>query len=161
MDPSEIVTEFDASEYNDAIDCMNAALGELEESERPVQQRGRFLVCVDFDGVLNSYTSGWTGDACHCPDAPVEGAIAWLEDCVRNEKLEVCVYSSRSRYAGGPEAIGRWLLQHGFDVGLFPTIWFPTRKPPASILIDDRAFLFEGTFPSAETLLAFKPWNKR
>ncbi len=38
---------------------------------------------------------------------------------------------------------------------------FPTQKPAANMTIDDRAFHFEGTFPSAAWLKYFKPWNKR
>jgi hypothetical protein len=34
-------------------------------------------------------------------------------------------------------------------------------KPPALMTIDDRAITFDGTFPPAETIKAFKPWNKR
>jgi hypothetical protein len=40
---------------------------------------------------------------------------------------------------------------------------FPTQKPAAFLTIDDRAICFQGSFEQLdpETLLAFKPWNKR
>ena len=37
----------------------------------------RPILCVDFDGVIHSYTSGWEGIDM-IPDPPVEGAIKWL-----------------------------------------------------------------------------------
>ena len=40
-------------------------------------------------------------------------------------------------------------------------IAFPEHKPSAAISIDDRAVTFTGSWPSIETLQAFKPWNKQ
>ena len=40
-------------------------------------------------------------------------------------------------------------------------IKWPTEKPPAMVTLDDRAITFTGEWPSIETLLAFKPWNKK
>ena len=37
------------------------------------------IICVDFDGVIHSYTSGWKGIDV-IPDDPVPGAIEWLEE---------------------------------------------------------------------------------
>jgi FMN phosphatase YigB (HAD superfamily) len=39
-------------------------------------------------------------------------------------------------------------------------IKFPRKKPPAHLLIDDRAYCFRGEWPALEELRAFKPWNK-
>jgi len=44
---------------------------------------------------------------------------------------------------------------------LFKKIKFPTKKPAAFLIIDDRCFLFEGIFPELKSLLDFKPWNKK
>ena len=39
-------------------------------------------------------------------------------------------------------------------------IRFTTDKPSAMVTIDDRALTFDGTWPSFDSLKAFKPWNK-
>ena len=44
---------------------------------------------------------------------------------------------------------------------IFKQIEFPTEKPSAMIGIDDRVLTFDGTWPDMDTLLNFKPWNKR
>lgn len=51
-------------------------------------------LCVDFDGVVHSYTSPWKGAAV-ISDPPVPGAIEWLLACL--DYFEVVIYSSRSR----------------------------------------------------------------
>ena len=38
---------------------------------------------------------------------------------------------------------------------------FPLFKPPVHMTIDDRALMFDGTFPDRETIEAFRPWNKK
>lgn len=40
-------------------------------------------ICIDFDGVLHSYTSGWQGEDV-ASDPPVPGAIEWLREMIRN-----------------------------------------------------------------------------
>lgn len=125
------------------------------------------IVCVDFDGVLHSYTSGWKG-ACVIPDPPVPGALEWLISASQDPRLEVCVYSSRSKEPGAIHAMKEWLRRY---IGEFVSaevedqvlarLTFPTQKPAASMTIDDRAFCFEGSFPTIDWILEFKPWNKR
>jgi hypothetical protein len=119
---------------------------------------GKPILCIDFDGVLHSYKSGWQGPTT-ISDPPVEGAISWLADLVRDGYFSIAIYSSRSRYEGGIAAMKKWLFDNGFyAIGL---LTFPTEKPPAFLQIDDRAICFEGTFPSIEEMKVFKPWNKR
>ena len=128
-------------------------------------------LCVDFDGVLNSYKSGWQGPRT-IPDPPVDGAIKWLESLLglpdslgamhqEPPKFKVCIFSSRSRYIGGRRAMKKWLLRHGFHPVYMERLSFPIRKPPAHVLLDDRAICFEGTFPDPDELSAFRPWNRR
>jgi len=127
----------------------------------------RYIVCVDFDGVIHSYSSGWARNkpqeeaALIINDPPVEGAFDWLEALAVDNRFEVCVYSSRSKYPGAPKAMQRWMLDHGFNREAVTHLQWPTQKPAANMTIDDRAFCFEGDFPSREWLLRFKPWNKR
>lgn len=117
------------------------------------------ILCVDFDGVVHSYISGWKG-ADVIPDPPVSGAIAWLDQMLK-EGWDVQIYSSRSRQQGGIQAMKSWIIAHadaGFDV---ERLGWPTEKPAAYLTIDDRAICFQGSFPSSEELEAFTPWNER
>lgn len=128
------------------------------------------ILCLDFDGVLHSYTSGWKG-AKSIPDKPVEGAIEWIRSllgCPENEGIgpryldfKVCIYSSRSRYWGGRKAIKKWLIKHGLTKYEVELISFPLMKPAAFLQIDDRAICFTGKFPTSKEMLSFKPWNKK
>ena len=124
------------------------------------------LLCLDFDGVIHSYTSGWRG-ADVVPDPPVPGAIAFLRDAVK--RFRVAIFSSRSNQAGGLTAMAEWLGYHVLnermsddeDLAWASAIEWPTEKPAAMVTIDDRAITFDGTWPALETLLAFQPWNKK
>lgn len=128
------------------------------------------ILCIDFDGVLHSYSSGWKG-ARTVPDPPVNGAIKWLESLLgcpdyygiadRYKDFKVCIYSSRSRYWGGKNAMKKWLVKWGFDPNYLELISFPLMKPAAFLQIDDRAITFSGIFPTVEEMKAFKPWNKK
>ena len=71
--------------------------------------RGLPILCVDFDGVIHSYSSGWKG-ARSIPDKPVDGALRFLYEA--SKFFEVNIYSSRSRYFGGRWAMKRWLRWH-------------------------------------------------
>ncbi|MBX7192357.1 MAG: hypothetical protein K1X94_09875 [Sandaracinaceae bacterium] len=119
--------------------------------------RRRTLV-VDFDGVLHSYSSGWKGPT-SIPDPPVEGALSFLERAT--QRFEVAVLSSRSREAGGIDAMKKWLLEHGLDPLVLGQLRFPRTKPPAHVYLDDRGWRFDGVFPSLEAIEAFEPWHKR
>lgn len=133
------------------------------------------ILCLDFDGVLHSYTSGWKGAAI-IPDPPVKGAVEFLDCAI--EQFNVQIFSSRSHQEGGTEAMRQWLrthvcrhfdceFHHGspreFDraMAILDGVTFATEKPPAFVTIDDRAVQFTGVWPSLAELLAFKPWNKR
>lgn len=118
------------------------------------------IICIDFDGVLHSYSSGWQG-ADVANDPPVPGAIEWLTDLIVKNEVDPQIYSSRSRQEGGILCMKEWLIKHGMSPSMADMIAFPTQKPAAFLTIDDRAICFDGTFPTAEMMKAFKPWNKR
>jgi len=116
------------------------------------------ILCLDFDGVLHSYTSSWKG-ADVVPDPPVPGALEFM---IEAEKyFTIKIYSSRSNQPGGIKAMHDWICKHlGYEPD-FLVEAFPTEKPPAFLTIDDRAIQFTGTFPSIQSLIDFKPWNKK
>ncbi len=124
------------------------------------------ILCVDFDGVLHSYSSGWKGVGV-VPDPPVPGAIKWLREMIG--PFEVCVYSSRSKHFIGveamKEAIKRWAIEEGDCPAeaeeLVEMLKFPDQKPAAFLTIDDRCICFDGTFPTATEISSFVPWNKK
>lgn len=117
------------------------------------------ILCLDFDGVCHSYTSGWKG-ANVIPDDPVPGLFVFLNDAIKY--FEVNIFSSRSHQDGGLEAMKDWFAKHGsLCPGIIAELKFPLEKPSAMISIDDRAITFNGTWPDMETLLNFIPWNKK
>ncbi|MES9841245.1 MAG: hypothetical protein ABW134_11885 [Candidatus Thiodiazotropha endolucinida] len=130
------------------------------------------IICVDFDGVIHSYTSGWKGVDV-IPDPPVPGAIKWLEDhlpvpdslCALAPPHEgpiVQIYSSRSKSWRGRRAMKKWLIDNGLHEGYINEgiLKFPVKKPAAFLTIDDRAICFKGNFPSTDEMMSFVPWNK-
>jgi len=124
------------------------------------------ILCLDFDGVIHSYSSGWKG-ADTIPDDPVEGAIAFMREAV--DHFTVHIFSSRSNQPGGLEAMREWLGDHvakeriddDEDLAWATLIEWPLEKPPALVTIDDRAITFTGAWPEMAELMAFKPWNKQ
>ena len=151
----------------------------------------KLILCLDFDGVIHSYKSGWKG-ARVIPDPPVPGALEFLVKATQH--FQVVILSSRSHQWGGRRAMKKWVFQNLVDLtrggfGETPYWWrarvavtafadpwpdevrhaakniiksikWPLFKPPAQITIDDRAITFTGEWPTVETLLDFKPWNK-
>ena len=133
-------------------------------------------ICVDFDGVIHSYNSGWQG-ADIIPDLPVTGAIEGLHRLCDDPEVEVAIYSSRSGEENGITAMKDWLDE-------WETVWrserervgitaeqpflskrcvFPESKPPAIVYIDDRGIQFNGDWDilMPERLKNFVPWNKK
>lgn len=112
------------------------------------------ILCLDFDGVLHSYKSGWQG-AGVIADPPVPGAVEFVQAALQS--FQVAVFSSRSNSAEGRAAMQAWCEKWGFPVHQMD---FPAQKPAAFLTLDDRAWCFRGTFPAIADLLAFVPWNK-
>lgn len=125
------------------------------------------ILCLDFDGVIHSYSSGWKG-AHVVPDPPVDGAMRFIWEA--SDHFQVAIFSSRSNQGGGIPAMRQWLTGHFRDFWAadrttcddkLAEIMWPTSKPAAMITIDDRALTFEGTWPKIDDLKSFQPWNKR
>lgn len=129
-------------------------------------QTAKPILCVDFDGVIHSYKSGWiTAD--NIPDPPVPGAIEWLYRAL--QFFDVQIYSSRSKHPAGIQGMRSWLLRHACEIWpdhprvvneLMAEIKFPIAKPAAFLTIDDRAICFTGDWDALNPvdLLRFKPW---
>jgi len=133
------------------------------------------ILCLDFDGVLHSYSSGWQGAAV-IPDPPTDGMAGFLDKAV--EIFDVQIFSSRTHQPGGVDAMKAFIwdaLAHHFDcpfagdprgldraLAVRDAISYPTEKPPAMVTIDDRALCFTGNWSDfdPQRLLEFKPWNK-
>lgn len=127
------------------------------------------ILCVDFDGVIHSYSSGWQG-AANIPDPPVPGAMLWLERAIKY--FDVVIYSSRSKETDGRNAMRNWIFQYGYNelstqraTVLVEAITFAHEKPSAFLTIDDRVVRFDGDWLDValdpEILRTFKPWNKK
>lgn len=124
------------------------------------------ILCLDFDGVVHSYTSGWKG-ARNIPDPPTEGALQFMQNALDNG-WDVVIHSSRGRSWGGISAMRSWLRKHAddfwYETPLGPgleDVRFTRWKPSALVTLDDRAMTFTGAWPELAALRAFKPWYKR
>jgi hypothetical protein len=123
------------------------------------------ILCVDFDGVIHSYKSGWQGPA-RIDDEPVPGAIQFLYEAL--QAFRVCIFSSRSNSQAGIDAMQNYVALHAAKytgyVHDFKRWWedieYPTNKPSAFVTLDDRALNFSGVWPSISLLLNFKPWHE-
>jgi hypothetical protein len=122
------------------------------------------ILCLDFDGVCHSYTSGWKG-ASVIPDDAVPGLFEFLEQAA--PIFDIQVFSTRSNLVGGIQAMQtwfneqhkKWRAKSGHGRELVP-ISFPTEKPAAQVTLDDRAITFNGVFPDVNSLRNFQPWNR-
>jgi hypothetical protein len=100
--------------------------------EEPADPRP--VVCVDLNGVLDSYT-GWQGSK-HW-DPPTPGAEEFLREL--NERgFRVVVFTTRWE----PDARA-WLAEHGL---LRHVAEITDRKPAAHVFVDDRAVCYRGDF---------------
>lgn len=130
------------------------------------------ILCLDFDGVIHSYTTPWR-DGDIIPDPPVPGAIEFILKA--RKYFRVAIFSSRSHMTGGIRAMQEWLQLHMIhslnliqglqldDIAriVYDEIEWPDYKPAAFLSIDDRAMAFHGIWPDPEGLLSFRPWNKK
>ena len=83
------------------------------------------ILCLDFDGVLHSYSSGWKG-ARRIPDPPVPGALEFVVGAL--DLFRVAVLSSRSHQWFGRASMKLWLFRHlvaaaGNDYSDTPEWW--------------------------------------
>ena len=124
-------------------------------------------ICLDFDGVIHSYESGWKGID-EVADDVVPGFFEWADEAAQHFRL--VVYSARSCEERGIAAMVRWMAEQrekwraaGGASPKEAEFEFAREKPKAFLYVDDRAHCFDGDWSklSPEAIEAFKPWNKR
>ena len=138
----------------------------------PTEQHPK-TICIDFDGVVHRYDSGWIA-ANRITDIPVDGAISGLHHLCDDPEIEVAIHSARSAQPGGIAAMKEWLDywenewrdHNGIppDDGTWLTerCQFPTDKPAAMVYVDDRGINFDGDWSKITTELKdYQPWNRR
>lgn len=109
-------------------------------------------VLVDFDGVINSYRSGWKGDEV-IPDPPVTGMREAIKS-LREQGFEVVVCSSRAMTKPGHDAIHCYLKKNGIEVD-----GITSEKTPSVAIVDDRAICFDGDAEGlVDKVKNLKPW---
>ncbi len=124
-------------EGHDAIDRILATRpASLDLLDKLQIERAIKTICLDFDGVIHSYRSGWQGEAT-IPDPPIHGVREAIEHL--RKRYRVVVHSARSRTEDGRQAISRWLAKHDIEVDEICA-----HKPPAFVYVDDRAIPFQG-----------------
>jgi hypothetical protein len=132
-----------------------ATYGHEKKSSQAIHNK---IIAVDFDGVINSYKSGWTSPL-DLPDAPVPGVFKWLETLVYTEGFSVIINSSRCKYDGFNEACIKWFRKYGMPEDIIVRIGFSALKPAAYVTIDDRTINFTGDhFPTPDEINSYKSW---
>jgi hypothetical protein len=125
------------------------------------------ILCLDFDGVIHSYTSGWKGFTT-IPDPVTKGFFDWLEEA--SKLFKVVIFSSRCTDPRGIKAMREWLrgeaTAHYVTLENVPDhvrlLTFADHKPAALVTIDDRAVTFDGDWShyDPKKLRDFQPWYK-
>jgi hypothetical protein len=108
-------------------------------------------VCLDFDGVVHSYKSGWKGYSV-IPDPPVPGVKEAIDELRKTYMVKI--FSTRCKKAEGIAAIEKYLEKYDIKVSAICE-----SKPSAFIYVDDRGFTFNGDWPAAVAAIkGFKSW---
>lgn len=109
-------------------------------------------ICFDFDGVIHSYTSGWKGETV-ISDPPVPGIRETIKT-LKEDGYEIVIFTSRASSRLGREAVELYLLAKDIPFNLVTAI-----KPPAKVLVDDRAINFNGDVTGLiEKIINFRSW---
>ncbi len=111
-------------------------------------------VAIDLDGVLHSYTRGWTGP--YPEDDPNPGAVEFVEGLIA-DGFRVVIMTTRASTIEGEAAVFTWLEHHGF-----PPLEVTSKKIPAIAYVDDRAVPFVGDWEATRNgVVHFKNEVKR
>ena len=124
-------------EGHEAIDrlIMAAPASEMVMERSGINTQMR-TICLDFDGVVHSYQTGWKGEDV-IPDPPIHKVGIAIKRLRKDYR--VVIFSARCRTEAGCVAIETWLDKHSIEVDEVCR-----HKPPAHIYVDDRAVRFSG-----------------
>ena len=107
---------------------------------------GKQIVCVDFDGVLNTYTE-WRGP--NVLFSARDGVEEFLSELA--EKFNVVIFTVRD-----PVRVKEWIMHYGLELYIADVT---NVKPHAVAYIDDRAICFRGDFDQTlRELETFEPF---
>lgn len=124
---------------HDAIDrLLSVRPADVATCAKNGIEPARQTICLDFDGVIHSYVSGWRGIEV-ISDPPIHGTDEAIRKLRR--QYRVVVHSARCATEEGRDAICAWLKKHQIEVDEVCE-----HKPPATIYVDDRAVRFKGNW---------------
>jgi len=113
-------------------------------------------IAIDFDGVINSYISGWQGET--QTDAPVLSAMESISDLF-NRGYKLIIFSTRAQSQEGIKTIREYIRKHAENNLLADSIEITDKKPIADMYVDDRAIPFTGDWKETlDKIETFKPW---
>ncbi|KKN60313.1 hypothetical protein LCGC14_0533630 [marine sediment metagenome] len=141
----------------DGSNWLATRCGKHRSTHWHVNEGNQGDIALDFDGVINSYKSGFVAID-NIPDPPVEGAFEFI-DKLLGVGFRVHIFSTRNGDPKGLQAINDWLLEHGMPQDTLDELVLDTGKPIAKVYIDDRAWEFRGVWPDVTELVSFKPWH--
>ena len=106
-------------------------------------------ICVDFDGVLNTYTK-WQGED-YLFDMK-EGCAEFLEKLA--QKYNITILTTRK-----PELVYEWLNKYNLQ-GYIKRV--TDHKIPAVVYVDDRAVCFNGNYDEVyDNIINFVHYSKK
>ena len=91
--------------------------GNVEECKKAIELLNVNKIAFDFDGVINSYVSGWTGTD-NIVDKPVEGIISFMKE-LQTKGKEIIIFSSRCKSVVGVVAMKKYLESYGLIIENF------------------------------------------
>jgi hypothetical protein len=112
-------------------------------------------IAIDFDGVISDFTGNRPFDNLN---PPVTGAIEAIRS-YQDAGLNVVIYTTRAGSLKEVNYISQWLRLYGLENRRIEKIDITNKKPPAIVYLDDRGWLFTGSFPTADEIKAFKTWK--
>ena len=117
---------------------------------------------IDFDGTIHPYLkrfADYDHEDVSTWDPPTEETKAALE--LYATIFVVKVFSTRCRTAPGIYLMREYFKLHTFSAHFQTKVEFTAEKDLHHLIIDDRGFHFEGSWPTVEWIEAFKPHNKK